>query len=176
MLLAIGVKYSEVSTGFYSQPQHRQSIHVDTNRDNLGRIMRTSCASTPTPASSCNHAARPGRLPAPAARSTACTTRSASCRAEECRANADDPSTAAASTRWPFFRDLRRLTAHDALAFVDVTVSQYWATEAFTDASAAHLLQPDQQPGMGWSIPAALGARRRIPAGRSSRSPATAAS
>src|SRR5204863_2863412 len=42
VLLAIGVKYSEVSTGFYAQPQHRQLIHVDINRDNLGRIMRTT--------------------------------------------------------------------------------------------------------------------------------------
>src|SRR5205807_472248 len=42
LVLAMGVKYSEVSTGYYSLPQHRHVIHVDANSDNLGRIMRTS--------------------------------------------------------------------------------------------------------------------------------------
>jgi acetolactate synthase-1/2/3 large subunit len=39
--LAIGVRYSEVSTGFYSQPQTKHLIHVDANADNLGRVMKT---------------------------------------------------------------------------------------------------------------------------------------
>src|SRR4029077_26988 len=37
VLLAIGVRYSEVSTGYYSQPPHAHLIHVDVNPDNLGR-------------------------------------------------------------------------------------------------------------------------------------------
>ena len=41
LLLAIGVKFSEVSTGFYSDPQPRQVIHVDANPCNLGRVLRT---------------------------------------------------------------------------------------------------------------------------------------
>jgi len=40
-VLAIGVRYSEVSTGFYSDPEHCPLIHVDANPDNLGRIMKT---------------------------------------------------------------------------------------------------------------------------------------
>ena len=52
-LLAIGVKFSEVSTGYYGNPQPKHVIHVDANADNLGkRAARPTCAFTPTPASS----------------------------------------------------------------------------------------------------------------------------
>ncbi len=40
-LLAIGVKFSEVSTGYYGNPQPKHVIHVDANPDNLGRVLRT---------------------------------------------------------------------------------------------------------------------------------------
>src|SRR5262249_35193502 len=35
LVLAMGVKFSEVSTGYYSLPQHRNLIHVDANQANL---------------------------------------------------------------------------------------------------------------------------------------------
>src|SRR5262249_10285074 len=41
VVLAIGVRFSEVSTAFYSLPQPRHLIHVDINPHNLGRVMRT---------------------------------------------------------------------------------------------------------------------------------------
>ena len=37
LVLAIGVRYSEVSTAFYSIPRSRHLIHVDINADNLGK-------------------------------------------------------------------------------------------------------------------------------------------
>src|SRR5262249_8256559 len=40
LVLAIGVRYSEVSTASYSIPQHRHLIHVDANPNNLGRILK----------------------------------------------------------------------------------------------------------------------------------------
>ena len=40
VVLAIGVRYSEVSTGCYSIPPHRCLIHVDANPNNLGRIVK----------------------------------------------------------------------------------------------------------------------------------------
>ena len=40
-LLAIGVKFSEVSTGFYGNPQPKHVIHVDANPYNLGRVLKT---------------------------------------------------------------------------------------------------------------------------------------
>ena len=39
-VLAVGVKYSEVSTGYYGNPQPRHLIHVDANPYNLGRAVR----------------------------------------------------------------------------------------------------------------------------------------
>ena len=76
-----------------------------------------------------------------------------------------------------FLLALRRCTCPDALVFVDVTVSQYWAAEAFTAHRPADLLQPDQQPGDGLVDPAPPSGRSAsFPAGRWSRSPATAAS
>src|ERR1043165_5826187 len=42
LVLALGVKFSEVSTGFYSLPQHRHLVHVDINPNNLGRVMPNS--------------------------------------------------------------------------------------------------------------------------------------
>jgi acetolactate synthase-1/2/3 large subunit len=40
-LLAIGVKFSEVSTGYYGNPQPKRVIHVDANPCNLGRVLET---------------------------------------------------------------------------------------------------------------------------------------
>src|SRR4051812_17194409 len=40
LLLAIGVRFSEVSTGFYNMPKIRQVIHVDANPCNLGKVVK----------------------------------------------------------------------------------------------------------------------------------------
>ncbi len=44
MVLAVGVKYSEVSTANYAIPQHETVIHVDANPHNLGRNVRAHVA------------------------------------------------------------------------------------------------------------------------------------
>src|SRR4030095_17101992 len=62
-----------------------------------------------------------------------------------------------------FYRTLRQLTADDALAFVDVTVSQYWMAEVFTAKGARTFFNPTDNQSMGWSIPAALGAQKVRP-------------
>ena len=41
LVLAIGVRFSEVSTAFYSLPQPPHVIHVDANANNLGRVLKT---------------------------------------------------------------------------------------------------------------------------------------
>ena len=40
LVLAIGVRYSEVSTGFYAIPKHKRVIHVDINPHNLGKVVK----------------------------------------------------------------------------------------------------------------------------------------
>jgi acetolactate synthase-1/2/3 large subunit len=161
LVLALGVKYGEVSTGFYSQPQSRYLIHVDANRDNLGRVMRTDvcvhsdvgvflarcfdqadCLRRPANAHLVNHIDRHKRQDE---RDQART---------YARCGVDPMS---------LIRCLRRLTCPDALTFVDVTVSQYWATEAYTTTVPRTFFNPTNNQNMGWSIPAAIGAQRVFP-------------
>jgi acetolactate synthase-1/2/3 large subunit len=58
---------------------------------------------------------------------------------------------------------LRRASCADALAFVDVTVSQYLAAEAFTACEPRTFFNPTNNQAMGWSIPSALGAQQVHP-------------
>ncbi len=158
VLLAIGVRYSEVSSGFYSQPRHRHNIHVDINAHNLGRVM---------PAEVCVHAdaglflerlqeqapiicrAPNGRL----------VEQIRQIKAEERQSHQQIYARCGADPM-AFLLTLRRCTAPDALVFVDVTCSQYWATEAFTCYQPRTFFNPTDNQAMGWSIGAALGAQR----------------
>ena len=40
LLLAIGVRFSEVSTGYYNMPKIPHAIHVDANECNLGKVIK----------------------------------------------------------------------------------------------------------------------------------------
>ncbi len=161
VVLAIGVKYSEVSTGFYSQPQHRHILHVDANADNLGRVMRNSI---------CVHADAGVFLRQALAccdgirRSTnhALLDRIQHHRRLENQLN-DRNYARCGVDPLLFIKALRRATCADAMAFVDVTVSQYWATEVFTATQPRTFFNPTNNQAMGWSIPAAMGAQRAFP-------------
>jgi acetolactate synthase-1/2/3 large subunit len=160
LLLAIGVKYSEVSTGFYGQPQSRHLIHVDVNPESLGRIMRTDVCinedagyfldrliQTPQLARSCNQ-----RL-----HDFIRTHKEADFRRynEVCNRCGCDPMA--------FILALRRCTCPDAMVFVDATVAQFWAAEAFTVTSPRTWFIPTNNQAMGWSVGAACGAQRVHP-------------
>ena len=58
---------------------------------------------------------------------------------------------------------LRRNLCEDAQLFVDVTVSEHLAAEAFTVCRPRTYFNPTDNQSMGWSIPAALGAQRASP-------------
>lgn len=161
LVLAVGVKYSEVSTGLYANPQTRHLIHVDINEHNLARIMRADvCVHSDAGLffDLClAHAAeicRPAnaRLVEHIARHKQAERRHGDRNYARCGV---DP--------YLFLRCLRRLTCVDAMAFVDVTVSQYWATEVFTACRPRTFFNPTDNQNMGWSIPAALGAQRACP-------------
>ena len=157
----MGVKFSEVSTGFYSLPQHRHLIHVDVNPANLGRVMRTTNPVNADAGMFMNHVLGQadlfrrepdGRLldlhsPAPCRRGP----RQRPDRQPDCV----DPMA--------FLLALRRQTGADAMTFVDVTMSQYWATEVFTARQSRTFFNPTNNQNMGWSIPAAMGAQRAYP-------------
>jgi acetolactate synthase-1/2/3 large subunit len=161
VVLAMGVKFSEVSTGFYSLPQHRHLIHVDINDQNLGRVMRNSlCVHSDvgvflTQAFEQADALR--RHDNPRLREIVQMRKR-----DEARVNEEVfARTCVDPVR--FVQALRRLTCADALVFVDVTLSQYLAAEVFTTTAPRTYFNPTDNQAMGWSIPAALGAQKVQP-------------
>jgi len=163
LVLAIGVRYSEVSTGFYSIPNSCRLIHVDANPDNLGRIMKTSvCVRADAGVfiervleqSDCIRRPCDARL----------QTRIKQLRCQESRTNAVIHAKCAVDPM-AFLLALRRCTCPDALVFVDVTLSEHWAAEVMQTILPRTYFNPTNNQAMGWSIPAALGAQR-VHAGR----------
>ena len=161
VVLALGVKFSEVSTGFYSLPQHRHLIHVDINENSLGRVMRNSlCVHSDVGVflaqvfDSCDALRRPDN---PRLREIIQIRKR-----DEARIN-DEIFARGCVDPMRFVQCLRRLTCNDALTFVDVTLSQYLATECFTTTHPRTFFNPTDNQAMGWSIPAALGAQKVHP-------------
>jgi acetolactate synthase-1/2/3 large subunit len=161
LVLAMGVKYSEVSTGFYSIPQSRNLIHVDINPHNLNQIMNTSvCVNTDTglfmqrvlEQSQCVQRPPNGHLVQMISRR----------KSHECGVN-QHVYAQCGTDPMLFIMALRQCTCPDVLVFVDVTVSQYWATEVFTTFGPHSFFNPSNNQAMGWSIPAAIGAQKVHP-------------
>ncbi|HEY3787403.1 MAG TPA: thiamine pyrophosphate-binding protein, partial [Urbifossiella sp.] len=161
-LLAIGVKFSEVSTGYYGNFQPKHVIHVDANPVNLGRILETDV---------CVHADAGvflGRLLAcgdtirrPANQKLCVRINQAKAEAalELCNVPPGkcgiDPLAVVAS--------LRKNLPEDALLFTDVTVTEHLAAEHFTVHKPRTYFNPVDNQSMGWSIPASIGAQRVHP-------------
>ena len=163
MVLAIGVRYSEVSTAFYAIPQHRHVIHVDINPNNIGRIVKTEvCVNADAGLflerllASGDEVARPC--------DAALAGRIRPWKGEDAKENAKRYARCGADPM-QFLLTLRRVTCPDALTFVDVTGSEHWAAEAYTVHQPRTYFNPTNNQSMGWSIPAALGAQR-VHAGR----------
>lgn len=161
-LLAIGVKFSEVSTGFYSNPQPRHVVHVDANPCNLGRVLRTdvsvhadagvflgrllACADRVRRPADPDLQGRIRRLKAEAANALAAI--------PPARCGVDPLAVVAA---------LRRVLPPDALLFTDVTVTEHLAAEHFSVFLPRTYFNPVDNQAMGWSIPAAIGAQKVHP-------------
>jgi len=161
IVLALGVKFSEVSTGFYSLPQHRHLIHVDINEASLGRVMRNSlCVHADVGVFLSRAFDQEDALRRPA--NTRLCEMIQTRRREEARTN-DELHTRNCVDPMRFVQCLRRLTCEDALAFVDVTLTQYLATECFTTTQPRTFFNPTDNQAMGWSIPAAIGAQKVHP-------------
>ncbi len=160
LVLAIGVRYSEVSTAFYAIPPHRV-VQVDANPHNLGAVVKAEV---------CVHA-------------DACLFLAKLLEQADCVRRPCDPGLAERIRRWKcedakehakvyarcgvdpmaFVLALRQATCPDALVFVDVTMTEHWAAEAFTVRQPRTYFNPTDNQAMGWSIPAALGAQRAFP-------------
>jgi len=161
LVLAIGVRYSEVSTASYSIPQHRHVIHVDANPNNLGRILKTEVCVHADAGVFMQHLQAHAEL-LRRAPDRKLTVRIQALKAEECKKNAELYAHCGADPM-AFLLALRRGTAPDALVFVDVTLVEHWAAEVFQTWLPRTYFNPTNNQAMGWSIPAALGAQRVHP-------------
>jgi acetolactate synthase-1/2/3 large subunit len=158
VLLAIGVRCSEVSTGFYSLPNLPHIIQIDSNAHNLGRILKTEVC---VHADACVFLDRVLENSALVQRTSdtrlVATIRRLKC--EELALNRVNYAKCGADPM-AFLLALRRHTCKDALLFVDVTAMEFWAAEVFTTCMPRTFFNPVDNQSMGWSIPAALGAQR----------------
>lgn len=161
LVLAVGVRYSEVSTASYAIPRHDMLIHVDANPANLGR-------NVPAHLTLCSDArvfldrllmdgAAVQRPACPALwqriqglrqvdRCEAVTVRIAPC---------VDPMF--------FLSQIRSVLGPEELIFVDVTAATHWASEAVDVQGPRRFFTPADNQSMGWAIPAAIGAQRVRP-------------
>jgi acetolactate synthase-1/2/3 large subunit len=158
LVLAVGVKYSEVSTANYAIPKRPHLIHVDANANNLGRNLPTSvglCADASqflTRLLADSDAVRRPHSP------------------ELCRRIKADRAAERASHQrvevkhgvdpMYFFACLRHALHSDDLIFVDVTASVHWASEAIDVCGPRRYFTPTNNQSMGWAVPAAIGAQR----------------
>ncbi len=161
LVLAIGVRYSEVSTAFYSIPQSRHLIHVDANPNNLGRIMKTEvCVHADAGVFMARLLEQADYLRRPPNGKLVATIRQLKC--DELKKNEMLYAPCGADPM-ALLLALRRCTHADALVFVDVTLSEHWAAEVFETVQPRTYFNPTDNQAMGWSIGAALGAQRVHP-------------
>ncbi len=160
LVLAIGVRYSEVSTAFYAIPPHRV-IQVDANPNNIGVVVKPEVCVNADAGVFLEHVlAHADEVCRPPDAALAARIRAWKCEEakDRCRRYARcgaDPML--------FILALRKATCPDALTFVDVTCAEHWAAEAYTVSQPRTYFNPTDNQAMGWSIPASLGAQRVNP-------------
>ncbi|MEZ6140115.1 MAG: thiamine pyrophosphate-binding protein [Zavarzinella sp.] len=161
LVLAIGVRYSEVSTGFYNQPKMKHAIHVDANAANLGKVLQTDV---------CVHADA-GLFMSKLLEFAPILQRETdekllkkirTCRMDD-RKKYAELHTKCGCDPMAFVLQLREELPDDGLTFVDVTVTEHLAAEAFQVVQPRTYFNPTDNQAMGWSIPAAIGAQRVHP-------------
>lgn len=161
VLLAIGVRFSEVSTGYYNLPKIEHVIHVDANPCNLGKVLKTEV---------CVHADAGVFLSkclefGPALKRDfdgKMHDRIKAAKEDDCKRLGRIEALCGADPV-QFLLKLRKGLPDDGLVFMDVTVSEHLAAEAFTVTKPRTYFNPTDNQAMGWSIPAALGAQKVLP-------------
>jgi acetolactate synthase-1/2/3 large subunit len=161
LVLAVGVRYSEVSTANYAIPQPGTLIHVDINPQNLGRNVPTHvCVCADARLFLERLVADSDRIRRPTAPALWASIQkgrqldrceAATVQVERCV----DPKF--------FLSQLRAVLGADELVFVDVTAATHWAAEVIEVNGPRRYFAPADNQSMGWAIPAAIGAQRVRP-------------
>lgn len=161
VVLAIGVRYSEVSTAFYSIPR-KPVIQVDINPHNLGKVADTRVCVVADAGmfleqllarGECLH--RPPNGPM--------LGKIGALKRDEEKKHWEEVYATCGADPMTFVMTLRKLTSPDALVYVDVTITEHLAAEAFTVLQPRTYFNPTDNQAMGWSIPAAIGGQRAFP-------------
>jgi acetolactate synthase-1/2/3 large subunit len=158
IVLAVGVRYSEVSTANYAIPERHKIIHVDANPQNVGRNVPAAVGVNSDSRLFIDRllADAPAIRRAPDAR-----LRKAICvRREQDRTENSTPQIHAGVDPMVFLVNLRRLLGPDGLVVIDVSASTHWASEGIEVWGPRRYITPANNQSMGWAIPAAIGAQR----------------
>lgn len=161
LVLAIGVKYSEVSTANYSIPHHWPIIHVDAEPKNLGRNVYATVKVQADAGQFLDRLVvdsdRIRRVPNSGLFDRIRHNRDVDlCENTTIRIRCGvDPMT--------LYMKLREILAQDDLLFVDVTASVHWASEGYKVEAPRRYFVPADNQSMGWAIPASLGAKQVRP-------------
>ncbi len=162
LVLAVGVRYSEVSTGFYAIPPHRV-IQVDANPNNLGKVVKPEvCVHADAGVFLTKLLEQAPLICRPANADLAANIKQWKC--NELKENRKCYNRCGVDPM-ALILALRKVACPDALVFVDVSATEHWAAEAMTTTQPRTYFNPTDNQAMGWSIPAALGAQR-VDAGR----------
>ncbi|MDY3554809.1 thiamine pyrophosphate-binding protein [Gemmata sp. JC717] len=158
-VLAIGVKFSEVSTGYYGNPQPKHVVHVDANHCNLGRVLKTDvCVHADAGAFLGRLLACGDQLRRPEDRWL--LNRIRDLKADAARSLCNIPAAKCGVDPLATVAALRKVLPEDALLFTDVSVTEHLAAEHFRVCHPRTYFNPVDNQAMGWSVPAALGAQR----------------
>lgn len=160
-VLAIGVRYSEVSTANYNIPRHDDLIHVDIDPTVLGRNVPASVKVHADAGLFLARLVEEGeqirRPPNPKL-------------AHAIRQDRDAERADHAAVRitkgvdpMRFLTLLGESMGPEGLMFVDVTASTHWAAEAIRRQGPRRFVTPADNQSMGWSVSAAIGAQRTRP-------------
>ncbi|WP_165074202.1 thiamine pyrophosphate-binding protein [Paludisphaera rhizosphaerae] len=160
LVLAVGVRYSEVSTANYAVPEI-PVVHVDINPDNLGKNVTTShCLVSDSRVFLDRLLGEAGTLrrpPDPALWGRIQNLRNV----DRCLARTQQINEAVDPMY--FLSQLRCSLGPEELIFVDVTASTHWASETVEVQGVRRYFTPSDNQSMGWAIPAAIGAQRVRP-------------
>jgi acetolactate synthase-1/2/3 large subunit len=161
-ILAIGVRMSEVSTGYYSNPQPRHLIQVDAKPANLGRVLKADVCVPADAGLFLSSVLANGDALRRAADSDL-PKRLNRLKCDDARRHAAPRRVGCGVDPLALILSLRRHMPVDGLLYVDVTVSEHLAAEAYAVCQPRTYFNPTDNQAMGWSIPAALGGQRACP-------------
>ncbi|WP_233578869.1 thiamine pyrophosphate-binding protein [Tautonia sociabilis] len=160
-VIALGARYSEVSTANYNVPKHDHLIHVDIDPAVLGKNVP---ATVPVLADARLFLARlladgdlVRRPPDPQLLRAVHQDRAAE------RAQHHEVKIRDGVDPMRFLAVLGEAIGPEGLMFVDVTASTHWAAEAIRRQAPRRYVTPADNQSMGWAVSAAIGAQRTRP-------------